>query len=1356
MGHTPEDGEPFEGDPIVPQQGTRLDIDGQTNAESSKFKTGLQSEISSGDAKLGQAITKQGEELGGEIAGNSAKIEKVVGSIEGISAGIASSIEDIEKDLKFLTGDKDSEFTAEEVSADIEKYLAEQADAIKIIKSGDDATPGQAQYARLWLSNFGETYSAIHFLGWKLKDFSNVVDDLDSTQMEQYTIYVEKLRKQLVNLISKLAETDVDKPEYAELQDQISDVSEQFSRITDVDELNPEDITKNIATLEKGIQYFFDIDTSAFDEFKEILATRALGIGVDGDTEGTGEYFRILHAEFSDKATEMGAYLEMAEKADEDNVELTGEESFNVEKAMWFRSQFTLVATLASVFSYDDWRDRLNQVNFREDVYQQYVDFIDSSKEVLSKLQKSVENPDASEEEKTKYNDKISGIGEELRSYTCETELDPYAKCQAGHFAWYLNEHNTDEESFRTTLATRALGIGIDGNTEGTGEYYRILHAEFSDKAEEMRAHLDMAEKADEDNVELTGEDAFNVEKAMWFRSQFTLVSTMAAVLSYDDWRDRLNQVNFREDVYNEYVDFIDTLKEMSSKLQKALVNAKPGSDEETKYTEEISKINEEISLYTCVTELDPYAKCQAGHFAWYLNKHNTDENSFRTTLAERALGIGVDGNTEGTGEYYRVLHAEFSDKAEEMRAYLDMAEKADEDNVELEGEDAFNVEKAMWFRSQFTLVATMAAVLSYDDWRDRLNQVNFSEGVYSEYVDFIDMLKQELSKFQGALSGLDPDDPAREKYNQIISNAGEQLSSYTCATDLEPYAKCQAGHFAWYLNEHDTDEESYRVATNEEIGLNPLESVADLDVNKTVFRLVTEEAIAILKAPIDSNPISVVEAAQAHIDRFGRDSNSTVAYSEWQNYVLETNVSDAVGEILNASDCISDRLVSDINEAIDNVSIEEALVYPFADGERNSFDIVVEGEYRIILVTLNGLIQNGFVGQTGKLEFGFAPALGSQISVLVEKTTDVNLSKPVVDNCEFSIDDILKKGTYKCSETRRAIANLRRLLDSTQNNIDESKQSKADKETFVADLTAAIESYTKAIDKADAAITKANEDLKKTMGELKGAQANLNVKEVELNTNNVKLEDIQTGIRDNEISMAEADNTIKLNQTLKAAELARPFPDQNVLEIYDTNIANAKDEKSAIEEALVTLRDDEKALISTIETIESDIETLQEEVSNLTTSADESKSIISANNTTKSVSENNKNLSNDVKVDTEAGIAKLSKYIEESKNEETSIQMKLKDADEAAEQFCSSAESVKNITSRSATVAEAIDKTEGKTYAGIIGEVEVKTTGYFNIGVVGDGPGRAAIATNPPEFELMDENFDLKALNEDGTEMEP
>ena len=1175
MGHTPEDGEPFEGDPIVPQQGTRLDIDGQTNAESSKFKTGLQSEISSGDAKLGQAITKQGEELGGEIAGNSAKIEKVVGSIEGISAGIASSIEDIEKDLKFLTGDKDSEFTAEEVSADIEKYLAEQADAIKIIKSGDDATPGQAQYARLWLSNFGETYSAIHFLGWKLKDFSNVVDDLDSTQMEQYTIYVEKLRKQLVNLISKLAETDVDKPEYAELQDQISDVSEQFSRITDVDELNPEDITKNIATLEKGIQYFFDIDTSAFDEFKEILATRALGIGVDGDTEGTGEYFRILHAEFSDKATEMGAYLEMAEKADEDNVELTGEESFNVEKAMWFRSQFTLVATLASVFSYDDWRDRLNQVNFREDVYQQYVDFIDSSKEVLSKLQKSVENPDASEEEKTKYNDKISGIGEELRSYTCETELDPYAKCQAGHFAWYLNEHNTDEESFRTTLATRALGIGIDGNTEGTGEYYRILHAEFSDKAEEMRAHLDMAEKADEDNVELTGEDAFNVEKAMWFRSQFTLV-------------------------------------------------------------------------------------------------------------------------------------------------------------------------------------ATMAAVLSYDDWRDRLNQVNFSEGVYSEYVDFIDMLKQELSKFQGALSGLDPDDPAREKYNQIISNAGEQLSSYTCATDLEPYAKCQAGHFAWYLNEHDTDEESYRVATNEEIGLNPLESVADLDVNKTVFRLVTEEAIAILKAPIDSNPISVVEAAQAHIDRFGRDSNSTVAYSEWQNYVLETNVSDAVGEILNASDCISDRLVSDINEAIDNVSIEEALVYPFADGERNSFDIVVEGEYRIILVTLNGLIQNGFVGQTGKLEFGFAPALGSQISVLVEKTTDVNLSKPVVDNCEFSIDDILKKGTYKCSETRRAIANLRRLLDSTQNNIDESKQSKADKETFVADLTAAIESYTKAIDKADAAITKANEDLKKTMGELKGAQANLNVKEVELNTNNVKLEDIQTGIRDNEISMAEADNTIKLNQTLKAAELARPFPDQNVLEIYDTNIANAKDEKSAIEEALVTLRDDEKALISTIETIESDIETLQEEVSNLTTSADESKSIISANNTTKSVSENNKNLSNDVKVDTEAGIAKLSKYIEESKNEETSIQMKLKDADEAAEQFCSSAESVKNITSRSATVAEAIDKTEGKTYAGIIGEVEVKTTGYFNIGVVGDGPGRAAIATNPPEFELMDENFDLKALNEDGTEMEP
>ena len=51
MGHIPEDGDPFKGNPEVPQQGTRLDIDGQTNAESSEFKTRLQSEISDGDAK---------------------------------------------------------------------------------------------------------------------------------------------------------------------------------------------------------------------------------------------------------------------------------------------------------------------------------------------------------------------------------------------------------------------------------------------------------------------------------------------------------------------------------------------------------------------------------------------------------------------------------------------------------------------------------------------------------------------------------------------------------------------------------------------------------------------------------------------------------------------------------------------------------------------------------------------------------------------------------------------------------------------------------------------------------------------------------------------------------------------------------------------------------------------------------------------------------------------------------------------------------------------------------------------------------------------------------------------------------
>jgi len=1175
MGHIPENEDPFEGNSKVPQQGTRLNIDGQTNAESSQFKTRLQTEIKEGDAKLGQEITRQGEELGGEIAENSSKIEKVAGEIEGITDGIASSIDNIEKDLKFLTGDKESEFTAEEIKADIEVYLTEQAEAIKIIKAGDGATPGEAEYARLWLSNFGETYSAIHFLAWKLKDFSNVVDDLDSSQMEQYNQHVEKLRKQLVHLYAELEKTDVNKPEYAELEDKITDIVQQFVRITDEDELYPEEVTKRIATLEKGIQYFFDIDTNAFEEFQEILETRALGIGVNGNTEFTGAYYRELHAEFSAKAEEMRAILDMAQKADEDGVELEDEDMFNIEKAMWFRNTFTLTSTLAAVFSYDDWRDRLNQVDFREEVYRKYVDYIDMLKKSLSKFEMALENPDVSEEEKAKYEDEITTINEELSSYTCETNLEPYATCQAGHFAWYLNEHDTDE-------------------------------------------------------------------------------------------------------------------------------------------------------------------------------------NSFRTGLAERALGIGVDGSTEGTGAYYRELHAEFSAKAEEMRAILDMADKADEDGVELGDEDMFNVEKAMWFRNTFTLTSTLAAVFSYDDWRDRLNQVDFDEGVYSKYVEYIDMLKQLLSKFQGALSGIDPDDPARAKYEDEITRIEEELSSYTCDTEEDEYSKCQAGHFAWYLNQHDTNEDAYRVATNEEIGLNPAESVVDLDVNKTVFRLVTEEALAILKSPIGSHPESVIEAARAHINRFGKDSNSTVAYSEWQNYVLETNVSDAVGEILNASDCISERLVSEINEAVDNVSIEEALIFPFPDGNRTSFNIVVEGQYKIILVTLNGLIQNGFVGQRGELEFDFAPALGSQISVLVEKTTNVNLNTPVVDDCEFSIDDILKKGTYKCSESRRAIVKLRRILDSTRYNVDESKESKEVKQAFVNELTAAIEGYTKAIDEADANINTLNSEIKKLMEKLKSLQSDYDVSITDLSEKNEKLDDVQKDIISNESNIAEANNTIKLNETLKAAEEARPFPDESVLDMYNQNIEDAKKDREELDAVLAENRDIEKTLKSDISDLEKEVSGLDADISETTTSVDERMSDLASNKTTKSASENNKAFASDVKAESESLIEKLDSIIDELNQSQANLESKLKSAEEAAEQFCSSAESVKNLTSRSANVDDVIGKTYGKVYEAIIGEEprEVKTTGYFNIGVVGDGP--KAIATNPPEFELMDENLDIKALNEDGTEMEP
>jgi len=994
MGHIPENEDPFEGNSKVPQQGTRLNIDGQTNAESSQFKTRLQTEIKEGDAKLGQEITRQGEELGGEIAENSSKIEKVAGEIEGITDGIASSIDNIEKDLKFLTGDKESEFTAEEIKADIEVYLTEQAEAIKIIKAGDGATPGEAEYARLWLSNFGETYSAIHFLAWKLKDFSNVVDDLDSSQMEQYNQHVEKLRKQLVHLYAELEKTDVNKPEYAELEDKITDIVQQFVRITDEDELYPEEVTKRIATLEKGIQYFFDIDTNAFEEFQEILETRA--------------------------------------------------------------------------------------------------------------------------------------------------------------------------------------------------------------------------------------------------------------------------------------------------------------------------------------------------------------------------LGIGVNGNTEFTGAYYRELHAEFSAKAEEMRAILDMAQKADEDGVELEDEDMFNIEKAMWFRNTFTLTSTLAAVFSYDDWRDRLNQVDFDEGVYSKYVEYIDMLKQLLSKFQGALSGIDPDDPARAKYEDEITRIEEELSSYTCDTEEDEYSKCQAGHFAWYLNQHDTNEDAYRVATNEEIGLNPAESVVDLDVNKTVFRLVTEEALAILKSPIGSHPESVIEAARAHINRFGKDSNSTVAYSEWQNYVLETNVSDAVGEILNASDCISERLVSEINEAVDNVSIEEALIFPFPDGNRTSFNIVVEGQYKIILVTLNGLIQNGFVGQRGELEFDFAPALGSQISVLVEKTTNVNLNTPVVDDCEFSIDDILKKGTYKCSESRRAIVKLRRILDSTRYNVDESKESKEVKQAFVNELTAAIEGYTKAIDEADANINTLNSEIKKLMEKLKSLQSDYDVSITDLSEKNEKLDDVQKDIISNESNIAEANNTIKLNETLKAAEEARPFPDESVLDMYNQNIEDAKKDREELDAVLAENRDIEKTLKSDISDLEKEVSGLDADISETTTSVDERMSDLASNKTTKSASENNKAFASDVKAESESLIEKLDSIIDELNQSQANLESKLKSAEEAAEQFCSSAESVKNLTSRSANVDDVIGKTYGKVYEAIIGEEprEVKTTGYFNIGVVGDGP--KAIATNPPEFELMDENLDIKALNEDGTEMEP
>jgi hypothetical protein len=884
-----------------------------------------------------------------------------------------------------------------------------------------------------------------------------------------------------------------------------------------------------------------------------------------------------------------------------------------------------------------------------------------------------------------------------------------------GAIQYYYDLENRADDEFRTHLAVNRIGDA------SIGSQYKEHKDAFEAAAKHAETTIEYYDATVEAGEEVSDEEKMRYDGAKKFEEEFTLVSNMISILSFIQYYEEDKYADFSEQAFDEYVSAIEDWKQSLEAAREQKENAE--TPEEVKEADAlIGKTTEDLSRYAEYDEMSgEWLNFYPGFVLYYQDKESQEFDLFKKDLRENVIG---DVNA---GEYYKTLKNRF--EAALMTAMSERKQVQSEEEELGEGEELSQESKILksksdWFITNFGERVNHIGVTSFESFEDDFLSADFSADAYDNYVSDMEDKKQSLESAKEELE--ENPNPETEK---LVSMLEEELDTYTCSTDFAEYVLCEPGFVLWAQKQHDLDEKSFREENTEVIGITPSVQVPYLKEQKSTFQSEMKEAIDIVDSE-EVSDIAMYAGAQEFLDRFGRIVNAS-SYANWSLYKRELEMSAAIAGIETQILCTVDALAREVNDAVVLTTTQNATFFPIPDGSANSFTLLVEGEYRVVSVSRNGIEQKEglqYVNRENSINFapGQSPNANDSLIITVEVTSNIDVDGTL---CEITLPDTLKQGEYACKTIERVIETLEDAIDSLNGRKDDLTKSDEYHKKLVDKLTDAIESYTTLAADLAETIKVDSASLLKITEVIKGLKEDISnyTAEVEALSKSVEESSKQKEDKERNKDLTEQDVKI-LNLELKIEE-GRAYPDGDAIAKLEADIKSKTDEvdalKAEIEKLDQSIKDDSDKLDKTRDDL------TEANDAHLKESRDAAKveGSISTSNERVMLLESNIKFNNDYKTDSEERLAQIAEQLKSLETAKAEREAHLAATHKTKESVCdgSTFNSLSNNTTRN-TIIESANRMSNRM-ATSSNEQEKSKDGEVNIlpileVVVRDGQG--------------------------------
>jgi len=1099
----------------------------------------------------------------------------------------------------------------------------------------------------------------------------------------------------LQNRVSVDNQTDINSSAYAEkVQSDIAEGDEKLGK--EINDLNSS-VKETINNLEDDVrgnaQSIEEAAKAGEDARAAILDTVVFNAGDESD-ELTSSRLKSLITEFKDA---IEAAIETVKS----------EESTDREKtvAEFFLTTFGEVYSplgfqLWQLKDYSSVEDDLDSVEMEK-----YESEIENLRGEIAKLMKAIADLEAvnpptpeSEEQLKKYQQILKDISVNFERWTDANDATPDAietritTLEKG-LQWRFDADDNAMDAFKEDLMKNVIGVA------GEGEYYRLMKERFEVAAEEALITIDEYEAAEDNGEPISDELRLEKAKADYFVNNFGTTASVVAVKSLEDYHDSYKSVQWNPNTYNEYLNDITKQETAFNKWEAELAAElkKPeGEIDENRVDslkKEIKSIKETLTSITCESGLNPYQECLDGYVHWYVTKHDNEFNSFKEDLMLNVIGVA------GEGEYYRLMKERFEVAAEEALITIDEYEAAEDNEDPISPEMEAEKAKADFFVNNFGTTASVVAIKSFEDYNDAFNSAQWDENTYSEYLQAIAGFKSKLENTED---------------EQEIKDLTDIIKRYTCVDSVSGEdIVCLDGYFAWYVFTHDSNFENYIVNAREENGFNPSTSVDYLTSKKESFQVEMEDALL----AIDETPEGEEAPADAmdFVNRFGRIANSQTAFHNWLAYKAEGRVSEAVGEILHVVECVNKQITDELNDKIVTTSTEVASYYPLADGSVREFTLFgTPDDYKVSQAFINGIATNFTANEEDNtIDFGFAPHAGASLTILVESRSRQNISYvSISDQCLFELpEELTSYDSYECDAVGRQLNKVTGQLSQVNDALASDEAKKTSGEETKSELETLENKFSADQQAGEAALQADQTELETEQAKLTKSTEDEKVLSERFDVVSTDKASAEKDLEEKERKDKEMGVSLEIKKLSLSVEEARPFPDEDKVAILKDEIAQLKIDREDNQKQ-------KEALKSQIDKLTKDIDDLDKTLMDVRRDVADSQSLVDK---------------------IEESIRKTAEMLKLTSSNISLVKSKLT-----------------AIAKRIQTLTEAIE--EHKSESASYNKKSKELMAILKSGNCGQSGtrARAAIAHNDDTFELMDENLDIRALNEDGTEMEP